>query len=401
MLRALFLNRDLEYHGGVSNVLLTLARGHDGSDVEFRFGSMFEPSDAIRDAFKALNIDLISIGDQGYLKPAKSLRKYIKQQQIDVVVASSFKAGLVAKLATVGSACKVVHYVHAIDLVIEGAFKKKLFATIGKHDGMLFVSHAVEQAHRPANHRGPSAVVYNGVPDPFARTETHPYPREFRAELGIPDDALLLAYIGAFVGWKDHPTVLKAFSKLDPALNAHLLLIGKGEPGSTVEQQVAEMNNPRVKIINPRPDARKILGAVDIYVHSSRREGFGLAVVEALLAGKAVVATREGAFEEYIEDGKTGLLAEPGNADSFASKIQLLAQDRQLASRIAAAGRDACVERFSPKNCARDMCDFLERVVYQSKGARVTAAPEAPGGAKVTVPPGQSNAYDMNRGRSA
>jgi glycosyltransferase involved in cell wall biosynthesis len=363
MHRALFLNRDLEYHGGVSNVLLTLARGHDGSRFEFRFGSMMPPSDAIRDAFGALNIQLMSIGDKGYLKPAKALRKYIKSEKIDVVVASSFKAGLVARIAALGTGCRVVHYVHAIDLVLEGKFKRKLFAAVGKHDGMLFVSHAVEKAHRPANHRGPSAVVYNGVPDPLANPETQPYPREFRAELGIPDDALLLAYIGAFVGWKDHPTVLKAFSKLDPSLNAHLLLIGKGEPGSTVEQQVADLNNPRVKIINPRPDARKILGTVDIYVHSSRREGFGLAVVEALLTGRPVVATREGAFMEYIEDGKTGLLADPGNPDSFAEKIRLLAADRAMAERLGVAGREACVDRFSPRNFAKNMCDFLERML--------------------------------------
>ncbi len=387
MYRALFLNRDLEYHGGVSNVLLTLARGHDGSRFEFRFGSMMPPSDAIRDAFGALNITLMSIGDNGYLKPAKSLRKYIKSQQIDVVVASSFKAGLVARIAALGTRCRVVHYVHAIDLVLEGKLKRKLFAMIGKHDGMLFVSHAVEKAHRPANHRGPSAVVYNGVPDPLAKPETQPYPREFRAELGIPNDALLLAYIGAFVGWKDHPTVLKAFSKLDPSLNAHLLLIGKGEPGSTVEQQVADLKNSRVKIINPRPDARKILGTVDIYVHSSRREGFGLAVVEALLTGRPVVATREGAFMEYIEDGQTGMLAEAGNPASFAQKIELLARDPELAQRLGTAGRKACVERFSPRNFAGNMCDFLERMIADSNNLQRDESP--------------SHVYHQHRGISA
>jgi glycosyltransferase involved in cell wall biosynthesis len=225
------------------------------------------------------------------------------------------------------------------------------------------------------------------VRDPFASPDTQPYPRDFRAELGVSEDALLLAYIGAFVGWKDHPTVLRAFQLLDPKLNAYLLLIGKGEPGSTVEQQVADMNNPRVKIINPRPDARRILGAVDIYVHSSRREGFGLAVVEAMLAGRPVVATREGAFAEYIEDGRTGMLAEPGNADSFAEKIQMLARDREMANRIAEAGRQACVERFAPATCAAKMCDFLAKVTAGSKDC-----------AHANL---DSCAYDMNRGRSA
>src|SRR5262249_14711216 len=152
-----------------------------------------------------------------------------------------------------------------------------------------------------------------------------PYPRNFRAQLNIPEDALLLCYIGAFIGWKDHTTALRAFQRLDISLNAHLRLIGKREVGPTVEEQVEAMNNPRVRIVKPRPDARRILGAVDIYVHSSRREGFGLAVVEAMLAGRPVVVTNEGAFPEYVEDGKTGMLAEPGDPSSFAAKIEQLA----------------------------------------------------------------------------
>jgi glycosyltransferase involved in cell wall biosynthesis len=360
MLRVLFLNRDLEYHGGVSNVLLTLARGNDAARADFRFGSLMNPSDAIREAFQKLGHDLLCIGDNGYFKPAMQLRKYLKHEAIDFVVASSFKAGMVAKIAAAGLGCQVVHYVHAVDLVIEGKLKKKLFATLAHRDPMLFVSRIVQDAHRPADHAGPAAVVYNGVRDPMESEQTQPYPRSFRSELGIPDNALLLCYIGAFVGWKDHPTVLKAFAKLDPQFNAHLLLIGKGEPGSTVEQQVANMNDPRVHIVNPRPDARRILGAIDIYVHSSRREGFGLAVVEAMLAGKPVVASREGAFAEYIRDGENGLLAEPGNPDSFAARITQLAADPALMARIAARGRADALQRFSPGGAAAAITEFLE-----------------------------------------
>jgi hypothetical protein len=167
MLRVLFLNRDLEYHGGVSNVLLTLARGNDRARADFRFGSLMVPSDAIRDAFRDLGHELLHIGDNGYFKPAIALRKYLKKESIDFVVASSFKAGMVAKMAATGLSCRVVHYVHAVDLVIEGKVKKKLFATLAHRDPMLFVSKTVQDAHRPADHAAPAAVVYNGVRDPM------------------------------------------------------------------------------------------------------------------------------------------------------------------------------------------------------------------------------------------
>lgn len=360
MLKLLFLNRDMEYHGGVSNVLLTLAVGQDRERTQMFFGSLMNPSDAMAQRFKEQGSELLCIGDSGYLRPAKALRKFIQQNQIDFVIASAFKASLVAKIACRGLKCGVVHYIHAVDLVLEGKLKRKLFSVMSRHDPMLFVSETVKQAHRPADHAGPAAVVYNGVRDPFSSDSTKPYPREVRREFGVADDALLLCYMGAFVGWKDHPTALGAFAKLDGSMSPRLLLIGKGEPGSTVEAQVKQMDDWRVQIVSPRPDARRVLGCVDVYIHTSRREGFGLAVVEAMLAGRPVVATREGAFMEYIEDGKTGLLAEPGDPASFASKIEMLAKDRELASRIAIAGREAALRRFSPAGCAESISKFLE-----------------------------------------
>ena len=143
MLRALFLNRDLEYHGGVSNALLNLARGQNRSRADFRFGSLMNPSGAMQSAFREVGIETKIFGDHGYLKPALALRKYIKNESIDVVIVSSFKCSLVAKAATAGTRCRVVHYIHAVDLVLEGNFKRKLFAFLAKHDGILSVSRIV------------------------------------------------------------------------------------------------------------------------------------------------------------------------------------------------------------------------------------------------------------------
>jgi glycosyltransferase involved in cell wall biosynthesis len=365
-MRVLFLNRDLAFHGGVSNVLLNLARGNDAARARFDFASLMEPSEPMEQALRQLGHEVHCFGDSGYVGPTKRLRQVIKREKFEIVVAASFRASIVAKLAAIGLPCRVAHYIHAIDLVLEGKKKRALFAWMARHDPIISVSKAVELAHRPANHKGPAAVVYNGVLDPMESSDTQPYPRSFRAELGIDDDAMLLCYMGVFVGWKDHVTLLRAFAKLDRSLNAHLLLIGEGKPDSEALKLINQMNDPRIHVISPRPDARRVLGCVDIYVHSSRREGFGLAVVEAMLAGRPVIATREGAFVEYIEDGKTGLLASPGDPDSVATRIDELARDRELAARIAAAGREMCVTRFSPATCARQMTDFLVAVVGRS-----------------------------------
>ena len=64
------------------------------------------------------------------------------------------------------------------------------------------------------------------------------------------------------------------------------------------------------------------MGMLDAYAHPSRGEGFGLAVVEAMLAARPVIASREGAFVEYITEGCNGVLFTPGSPTDLADAIQ-------------------------------------------------------------------------------
>jgi glycosyltransferase involved in cell wall biosynthesis len=117
----------------------------------------------------------------------------------------------------------------------------------------------------------------------------------------------------------------------------------------------------RIHFLGARSDVRELLGLVDIYVHPGRAEGFGLAVVEAMLAKCAVVAAREGAMIELIESGKTGLLFEAGKANHMADAIVELANDPQRARQMGTAARAACVERFDIDHFADAICNFLEQ----------------------------------------
>jgi glycosyltransferase involved in cell wall biosynthesis len=87
---------------------------------------------------------------------------------------------------------------------------------------------------------------------------------------------------------------------------------------------------------------------VDIVAHTSvAPEPFGRVIVEGMLAGKPVVATRAGGACEIIEDGITGRLVTPGNADVLAGVFRDLLEDQESAQRLAGAGYAAAVERFS------------------------------------------------------
>src|SRR4029079_5219080 len=88
-----------------------------------------------------------------------------------------------------------------------------------------------------------------------------------------------------------------------------------------------------------RRDIPGVLHAMDVFVLPSLYEGFGIAILEAMAAGKAVVATRVGGIPEFVVPGETGLLVEPGNAMALAEAIGCLLRDPEQARHMGNRGR--------------------------------------------------------------
>jgi mannosyltransferase len=84
-----------------------------------------------------------------------------------------------------------------------------------------------------------------------------------------------------------------------------------------------------------------------IYAFTSRNEGFGLTLIEAMAAGAALVAARAGAAEFVVEDGVTGVLTAPGDADALVAALEPLMRDPASASAMGERARARVVEKFS------------------------------------------------------
>ena len=221
---------------------------------------------------------------------------------------------------------------------------------------------AVRAAQLPPGHRGPAEVIYNGVEDVAADPGQQPYPPEMRQELGIPADALVLAYVAEFIIWKDHATAIRTMHELVRRnVNAHLLLIGTGCDIEAAHLMAkAGLAADRIHFLGVRTDVRRLLGLVDIYISPSREEGFGLAVAEAMLASRPVIAARDsGGVVELIESGRTGLLVNPGSATAMADAVMALAADPQRCRQMGLAARASCLERFDLHRFADAVSLFL------------------------------------------
>jgi mannosyltransferase len=86
---------------------------------------------------------------------------------------------------------------------------------------------------------------------------------------------------------------------------------------------------------------------ISIYVFASRVEGFGLTLLEAMAAGDAVVAARAGAAETVIEDGESGVLTPPGDADALVAALEPLMRDPERAAAMGARARARVAETFN------------------------------------------------------
>lgn len=169
-----------------------------------------------------------------------------------------------------------------------------------------------------------------------------------RRALETSDDALVLLALAALVRRKGIDVLLDALSLLARReLQPVLWIAGDGEERAPLEAQAERLAiAPRVRFLGRRGDAPDLLAACDVFVLPARREGLGVSALEAMAAGRAVVASRVGGLAEAVVDGRTGLLVEPDDAPALADAIERVLADAGLRARLAAAGPGRVAEGF-------------------------------------------------------
>lgn len=152
---------------------------------------------------------------------------------------------------------------------------------------------------------------------------------------------------------KGHRYLLEAAALLPEAV---FVLAGDGPERAALEERVRKLGiEDRVRFLGQRDDIHQLLACCDLFVLPSLFEGLPLSVLEAMAAGKPVIATAIPGTEEAVVHGKTGLLVQPANAVQLASAIRTLLADRELSARMAEAGKARVMEGFSAKRMVRDV----------------------------------------------
>ena len=179
---------------------------------------------------------------------------------------------------------------------------------------------------------------------------------DIRQLAGCGTDDTVVGFCGRLVAEKGPDLLLQAATTvLSEYPRTRFWIIGDGELRSDLESLTETLQiSSRVTFFGWRNDFQKLLGAADLVVVPSRREGFGRVAAEGLLLKKPVIAARIGSLPELIRDGDNGLLVPPNDAAALATAIGLLVGSEQKRREMGRAASTTAERQFSIDAMRRD-----------------------------------------------
>ena len=220
------------------------------------------------------------------------------------------------------------------------------------------VASQLQQTYRIPRHK--MQVIYNAVAtDPFQRVDG----ARLRATLWGKQRRPVILTVSRLHKQKGHCYLLEAATLVPEAL---FVLAGEGEEREALEMQTKTLGlEERVIFLGFRKDVPELLASCDLFVLPSLYEGLPLAVLEAMAAGKPVIATDIGGTDEAVVNGKTGLLAPPCDAPALAAAIRQLLADPLLAQRLAYAGKARVQQVFSAGAMVQQITGVYDELLAQ------------------------------------
>ena len=192
--------------------------------------------------------------------------------------------------------------------------------------------------------------------------------RATRRLLGIPPDAFVVGWVGRMTAVKRTEDVARTLRALvDRGVDAYLCLVGDGPDRADLERRVHELGVARrCLFVGYQEDVARFYDAIDVLLLTSVNEGTPVSVIEALAAGRPVVATRVGGVSDIVRDGVDGFLADVADVELLGARLAELAGDPELRARMGSAGCAHVTERYAVARLVDDV-DRLYRSLLPSR----------------------------------
>ena len=347
-IRILHLITELEL-GGAENLLLNICRKLDKKKFNILVGYIYGPG-TLANQFRRAGVRVIDLSRKGKIDPLLMFRLtfLMRKERIRIVhthlVHASVVGRVAAKLAGVEILVTTRHYAYQPK---EKTLTRWLERKSAKLNHMtIAISQAVRDylIEREDYDIKKVTVIYNAVDlklfdssiveRPAANAQNH-----------------VIGSVGHLYPQKGHDVLIQGMSQIVREFpETQLMIIGNGPQRLMLEHLAQRQKvSDRIAFLGSKspPEVIEILRNVDLFVLASNWEGFGIAVIEAMAAGKPVVATAVEGLREVIEDGRTGFLVPPGKPHALAEKVIYLLRNRNVSIEMGKEGRKRVEILFS------------------------------------------------------
>jgi len=300
------------------------------------------------------------------------LIRAFKRGQFEVVHTHKYKDTiLAAPAAKIAGVPHVVRTIHGLREPFRGLQSLKMNVyewiehRVHQHciDAIIAVSDQIQEKLQQERVVGKIVCVKNGL-------DLDAFPSQIdrnrkRAEIGVAEDACLIGAVGRLTPVKGLEHLLRAARiLLRRQCRVQVAIIGDGGLRGALEQQARDLGiAENIVFLGHREDTQELMFALDIFALPSLSEGIPMALLEAMAAGRAVVASRVGGIPEVVRDGAEGFLIEPRDEQGFADKCLQLIESRDLACRVGRAARMRVERDFSARGMAQQVTSLYDELI--------------------------------------
>lgn len=360
--KILFINHDSRMDRGGANCIIELANRLDRN--RFKPMMLFPSPGPLAESLKDVPAYFLGESPRYRYPDILKIRRIIKREGIDLVHANtvdSVMPGLAAKL----SGRPLVLHLHETfpGTIRWNAIGSKLLRFA---DAIVVDSQNLTYFYQGMVGKNKMSVIYNSVDaEKFKFNQAQRL--KVRAEWWLKEQDILILSVGYLCPAKGQFLLIEAFSMIRKKYPKAKLFFAGGaiaEFPDYLEQlkmmvQSRELENC-VKFLGSRPDVPALLSAADIFVHPSLKESFSIAILEAMAAGKPVIATNVGGTAEQIDE--TGKLVSSGDPDELSKALDFMLSDPARAMRLGKSAQMRFEKGFSLDSLIANFSELYNKI---------------------------------------
>jgi lipopolysaccharide/colanic/teichoic acid biosynthesis glycosyltransferase/glycosyltransferase involved in cell wall biosynthesis len=383
--RILHITGDSRF-GGVASIILGLGRicKAEGWQVDVLTTDPVFQQAVMHNGLGLINLDVVrrDIRPLWDLRGLFRLRRFLAEHNYTIVQTHTSKGGFVGRLAArLAGVPIIVHTAHGFAFH-EGSppSVRRVYTALERlaaHWCDRIVS--VSEFHRDwaveLGICGPSRIlaIPNGI-EPL-EPNAHVSSDDIRRQLGAQPGDLLVLAVTRLAADKGLRYLVEAAAQLPADRRIHVAIAGEGPEHGRLEQLAADLGlADRVTFVGFRKDVGDLLAACDVVVLPSQREGLSISLLEAMAAGKAIVATSIGSQREVAAKGEMALLVPPADANALRDGILRLAEDPALRDRLAFLARAVYERHYTEERMLESYRQLYLGLLEQPSDRSLTVA---------------------------